>query len=220
MTTTRHESLRARLDRATKRHDILDHPFYRAWVEGTLTPADLGVYAAQYRHHIDAFTGYLGALAGRLEGTAQRAVADNLADERDGDHLALWDRFAGAVGAHDARRPTPETKECVRTFAEGCEHRPVPFALGMIYGYESQTPSVATTKLQGLRERYGLDGAAVSYFDLHAQLDIEHSASLAAAIASTCRDESDLAVAEAGAEAGAAAVWKLLDGVERERAVA
>ena len=87
----------------------------------------------------------------------------------------------------------------------------------MLYGYESQTPEVATTKVEGLRSFYGLSGAATEYFELHGELDVEHSTELAAAIDKVASDEAGLAEAEAGARAGAEAIWMLLDGVERVR---
>ena len=87
----------------------------------------------------------------------------------------------------------------------------------MIYGYESQTPEVAGAKASGLRSIYGIDGDGVTYFDLHGELDVEHSRELLAAIAELAPNDEALRQAEAGASAGATALWSLLDGVARVR---
>jgi pyrroloquinoline quinone (PQQ) biosynthesis protein C len=76
---------------------------------------------------------------------------------------------------------------------------------------------VAQTKVAGLRDHYGIDGAGVEYFELHGELDVEHTAELAKAISEVATDEDALAEATEGARAGAAAIYRLLDGVARAR---
>jgi pyrroloquinoline-quinone synthase len=215
----------ARLDHATRRHRLLDHPFYKAWADGRLTRADLAFYATQYWRQVEAFPGYLQVLADRLpEGRARAVVLDNLADERDGDHPGLWLDFAVVLGVDDtavhATRPEPETTSCVNDFETATTSAPTACALGMIYGYESQTPEIAATKVTGLRGHYGIDGPGVAYFELHGELDVEHAADLAVAISDLADDEAAVADAEAGARAGAEAIWGLLDGVARVRGIA
>jgi pyrroloquinoline-quinone synthase len=210
-----------RLDEAIADRMILEHPFYRAWAEGRLDLGDLSFYAAQYWRQVEAFPGYLEAIADRLpEGDACRIVEANLGDERGGDHPGLWLQFASALGARSddvrAAEVEPETAQCVESFREATRTASPAFALGMIYGYESQTPAVAKTKVQGLRDHYGIDGAGVEYFDLHGELDVTHAAELAAAIADV-EPTGALDEAAAGARAGAGAIWTLLDGVARAR---
>ena len=217
--------IRERLDGATSTHRLLNHPFYQAWVEGTLTTSDLATYAEQYWRQVEAFPGYLETIAGRLpSGHARAIVAENLADERDGDHPGLWLAFASAVGTPPDRCrasvPEPETVECVDMFTRGAARKSLPFALGMIYGYESQTPEVAEAKVTGLKSRYGIDGEGVSYFVLHASLDVEHARDLLSAITEVTLDEGTLAEAADGARAGAEAAWGLLSGVTRVRGIA
>jgi pyrroloquinoline-quinone synthase len=217
--------VKKRLEDATLEHRLLNHPFYQAWVAGTLTTDDLASYAEQYWRQVEAFPGYLESIAERLPaGHVRRIVEENLADERDGDHPGLWLEFAKAVGTSAERCrasvPESETTDCVRTFAQGAGQASLPFALGMIYGYESQTPEVAETKVTGLRDHYGIAGEGASYFSLHATLDVEHADELLSAIAEIVPDEAALAEAEAGARAGAQAAWGLLSGVTRVRGIA
>ena len=215
--------LRTRMDEATASTRLLEHPFYKAWSAGTLTRDDLRFYSTQYWRQVESFPARLEDLTGRLEGDARAVVAENLRDERDDDHPALWLRFAEAVGAvaDDVKTSAiePETAECVESFRVGINDRSPAFALGMLYAYESQTPDVAKTKVQGLRDNYGIDGDAVTYFELHGELDVEHTDGLVEAltqVATTPEAEQD---AVDGARAGAAAVWRILDGVSRAREI-
>jgi pyrroloquinoline-quinone synthase len=212
-----------RLDSAVAGKKLLDHPFYEAWAAGTLTRDDLAFYASQYWRQVEAFPGYLEALAERFEGETKAELDANLADEVDGDHAGLWLRFAAGVGAASdevtAAPPEPETLSCVAAFKNAPKRSPL-FALGMLYGYESQTPEVARTKAAGLRDHYGIGGGAVEYFELHGELDVLHAGDLAGAIAREATDDNDLNEATAGAAAGAEAVWTLLDGVTRARSIA
>lgn len=214
-----------RLDAQTKGFKLLEHPFYVAWSEGRLTVEDLSFYSEQYFRQVEAFPSWLGTLAGRLpQGEARSIVKENLADEVGDDHPGLWLTFAEALGAcADRVRASavePETSSCVEAFADAAENASLPFALGMLYGYESQTPAVAATKIEGLKTHYGIEGPGAWYFELHGELDVEHSAEMARAIGVVCNEDADLAEAEAGARAGAAAIWRLLDGVARVRQVA
>lgn len=203
---------------------LLEHPFYKAWTAGTLTKTDLAFYSTQYWRQVEAFPGYLEAIASRLgPGRARDVVTDNLRDEVDGDHARLWVDFSESLGVSrdelDRSAPEPETRACVSQFDSAAQKAPLPFALGMLYGYESQTPAVATTKAEGLRRHYGIDGDGTRYFELHGQLDVLHAGELAGAIEDVASDDSDLSRAAAGAEAGARAVWGLLDGVIRSQQV-
>jgi len=215
----------ARLDEAVARHRLLDHPFYRAWVAGSLTRDDLAFYATQYWRQVQAFPRYLRALAPRVaDPSARSALETNLADETEGDHPGLWVSFANALGVTrsdlDKTPPEPETRSCVTAFEEAAVGAPPAFALGMLYGYESQTPEVAATKAAGLRERYGLEGDPLAYFELHGLLDVEHSKELAGAIVAESELGGGPELSSSGATAGASAIWGLLDGVARARGVA
>ena len=209
----------ARLDRATETRRLLEHPFYRAWAEGSLTRDDLKVYAGQYWRQVEAFPGYLEKIGAGLDAPAAKDIVErNRRDEVGDDHAGLWLAFAAALGAREEEVRSapiePETRECVNAFA-AAPARSSSFALGMIYGYESQTPAVAATKREGLIEHYGLSSDATAYFELHGELDVEHARELSEAIALT--PGVDIEEAEAGARSGAEAIWRLMDGVERVR---
>ncbi len=211
-------------------YDLLCHPFYQAWSEGTLTRDDLRAYAADYYHHVAAFPTYLASFYSRLpEGELRRAVVENLADEEglDGNpasraHSEMWLDFAEGMGAdrEEARKlkPVDEIAGLVEHFSHTAHEASSAEALAAFYAYESQVPKVAKEKARGLREMYGADAKTCGYFALHTTADVHH--------AEVWRKQLDKAVANDGeaqeralvaAENAARSLWRALDGVERER---
>ncbi|MEA2433786.1 MAG: pyrroloquinoline-quinone synthase [Actinomycetota bacterium] len=212
-----------RLVAATSDRRLLDHPFYKAWAAGTLTVEDLREYSKQYWRQVEAFPGYLQKVGSRIsDDRARGIIASNLGDEIDGDHQGLWLDFAKALGTAEsevrASSANPHTESCVKAFDDACANSDVGFALGMLWGYESQTPEVAQTKVEGLRGHYGIDGDGVTYFELHGELDVEHADELVEAINREVGVDAAETVA-AGARAGAEAIWGLLDGVCETRGI-
>ncbi len=64
-----------------------------------------------------------------------------------------------------------------------------------VYAYEAQVPRVAQAKIDGLRANYGIeDRPALSFFEVHAALDVEHSAAERAIVGATTGEDADLAV--------------------------
>ncbi len=216
------------LDARIAKYDLLCHPFYQAWSAGTLTRDDLREYAADYYHHVAAFPGYLGERAARtVDGGLRGAILSNRADELGADggpaHNELWLDFAEGMGAERAtvakHEPIPEVKELIATFrriaAEGTPEE----ALAAFYAYESQVPRVAQAKARGLRQWYGADAKTCAYFTLHTTADVQH--------ARVWREQLERQFPVSGfefpekaleaAEVAARALWRALDGIERER---
>jgi pyrroloquinoline-quinone synthase len=205
-------------------YDLLCHPFYQAWSMGELTREELRAYAGDYYHHVAAFPTYLSALHSRLtDGELRRNVLRNLADEEiDGvAHSDLWLNFATGMGADAAEvrasEPVAEVKELIATFRDIAANGSTAEALAAFYAYESQVPRVAKTKMEGLQNLYGADAKTCSYFKLHQTADVHHSHvwrdSLDAEL--TAHPEAtDPAIA--AAEIAAKALWRALDGIERQ----
>jgi len=210
-------------------HDLLCHPFYKAWAAGELTAADLREYAGDYYHQVAAFPTYMSALHSRLEdGELRRRILHNLCDEEGVEspdirpHSELWLDFAEGMGASREevrrRRPVAEVQELIQTFRRIAAEGEVIAALAAFYAYESQVPRVAKEKAKGLREFYQADRKTCAYFDLHTMADIYH--------AQVWRDELENLVAQhpeqapealRATEECAQALWRALDGIERER---
>jgi pyrroloquinoline-quinone synthase len=195
-----------RLDAAADSFDVLRHPFYVRWSEGTLTSAELGLYAGQYAHAVRAL-----AAAARSVADSPEAAAHAAEEEA---HVELWDGFARAAGAGPAA-PLPETSDCVEAWAD--PRRPKLATLVALYAIESAQPAISEVKRAGLVDLYGYSpGPATEYFDVHTERDLEHARAGREAIAELrdAASEDDNALV-AQAERVLAANWRLLDGVER-----
>ena len=201
---------------------MLKHPFYQAWTEGRLPLDTLRDYARQYFHHVEAFPRAVSAVHSQCpDRDGRRMLAENLAEEEGigsgkQDHASLWLMFAWGLGeSEDAVRGQElngETKALIDTFRR-LSRQSYAAGLGALYAYESQFPGVASAKIEGLIERYGItDEETLRFFRVHQGADVEHGA--------VCRElldrlpETDKAEAVAAGEELAGALWNFLSGVE------
>jgi pyrroloquinoline-quinone synthase len=219
------------LEASIARHDLLCHPFYKAWAAGELTRHDLREYARSYYHHVEAFPSYLAELAVRLdEGELRRAVLANMCDEngkagtsgKDSvPHSELWLDFAEGMGAmRDMRghKPVAEVRELTQYFHRVASERTPEEALAAFYAYESQVPRVAREKERGLREMYNADDKTCGYFTLHTTADVFHSNVWRKQLQNRIAAHPETAQAAlVAAENTARMLWRALDGIEAAR---
>ena len=215
-------SVSAAIDGKVEARAMLRHPFYRAWTDGTLSLDTLRAYARQYFHHVEAFPRAVSAVHSACpDRDGRRMLAENLAEEEGieagkQDHATLWLMFACGLGENEgsvrAQHLNAETQALIDTFRR-LSRKSYASGLGALYAYESQFPGVATAKIEGLTDRYGItDEETLRFFRVHATADVEHSA--------VCRQLLDRLPGEQRAEAIeageelAGALWSFLSGVE------
>jgi pyrroloquinoline-quinone synthase len=206
---------------------MLKHPFYQAWTEGRLPLDTLRAYARQYFHHVEAFPRAVSAVHSNCpDRDGRRMLAENLAEEEGleagkQDHASLWLMFASGLGESEdrvrAQRLNLETQALIDTFRK-LSRRSYASGLGALYAYESQFPGVASAKIEGLIDRYGIkDEETLRFFRVHEYADVEHS--------SVCRalldrlPKAEKAEAVAAGEELAGALWNFLSGVEARETV-
>lgn len=173
-----------RLEQLIQKKHMLSHPFYKAWTCGQLANSQLQEYAKEYYHHVKAFPTYISALHSRCEDMEIRqCLLANLVDEEMGNpnHPELWKVFGLALGVSqedwNAHQPRPQTKSLIDRFKETCSSLPLFAGIAALYCYESQIPSICTTKIEGLKKWYGMTNPTdYRYFSVHEVADIEHSA--------------------------------------------
>ena len=210
------------IDSKVAERAMLKHPFYQAWTEGRLPIGTLRAYARQYFHHVEAFPRAVSAVHSACpDREGRRMLAENLAEEEGieagkQDHASLWLMFACGLGeSADAVRGQDlngETQELIDTFRR-LSRQSYAAGLGALYAYESQFPGVASAKIEGLIDRYGIiDEETLRFFRVHESADVEHSA--------VCREllerlpEAERAEAVAAGEELAGSLWNFLSGVE------
>lgn len=211
-----------RIDRLIDGRHLLGHSFYTKWVAGTLPTGALQDYARQYYAFESTFPRILSGLHSRSDSPQVRAsLLENLWDEEHGDtnHAELWLRFAEGIGVDRAEVRSadrnPATSELVEGYLETSREAPVAAGVAAVYAYERQVPQVAQAKIDGLKQRYGIDdGRTLEFFETHATLDVEHSEAERQIIAELGPADED-AVIEATTRT-LDAWWSFLDAVDRE----
>ena len=215
------------IDARVEAQAMLSHPFYQAWTEGRLPLDTLRAYARQYFHHVEAFPRAVSAVHSACpDRDGRRMLAENLAEEEGvecgkQDHATLWLMFACGLGEDEAsvraQQLNPETAALIDTFRR-LSRRSYAAGLGALYAYESQFPGVATAKIEGLVDRYGIaDEETLRFFRVHATADVEHSAVCRALLDRLPDDQKAEAVAAGDELAGA--LWNFLSGVEASAAL-
>ena len=217
----------ASIDTKVAERAMLKHPFYQAWTEGRLPLDTLRDYARQYFHHVEAFPRAVSAVhSGCPDRDGRRMLAENLAEEEGieadkQDHATLWLMFACGLGENEdairGQQLNAETAVLIETFGR-LSRQSYAAGLGALYAYESQFPGVASAKIEGLIERYGIaDEPTLRFFRVHESADVEHRA--------VCWElldrlpEEERAEAIAAGEELAGALWNFLSGVESRASI-
>jgi pyrroloquinoline-quinone synthase len=213
------------LDARIAKHDLLCHPFYKAWSAGKLTREDLQRYGRDYFHHVEAFPTYLEEFGARVEDSQlRRAVQVNREDELGADgarpHAELWLDFVDGMGGERSASDVPvaEIRQLLESFHSVAREGAAEEALAAFYAYESQVPRVAAVKARGLREKYGADEKTCEYFTVHTTADVYHSRIWKHQLAKIVDANPEVAErALNAAEHAAQALWRALDGIEAAR---
>jgi pyrroloquinoline-quinone synthase len=143
----------ATLDALIAKHDLNGHPFYRAWREGTLPREALSAYAVEYAPFIETIA----------DGWA--TVGEDVHAAQEYAHAGMWDTFRvglGANGAAGCAQAQALVEEARASFWDRAD------AIGALYAFEAQQPATSRSKLDGLREHYGISGDVAAYFAAHA----------------------------------------------------
>ena len=221
--TDRNSFLRA-LDEAIAANKMLNHPFYQTWSMGKLTREALREYAKQYYHFVQAFPTFLSAThANTPHLSVRQKLLENLIEEErgNGNHPGLWMKFAEALGVTQREVESAplllETEEAIATLRSITRDGSYLEGVSALYAYESQIPEVAKVKIDGLRRHYGIDdGTALSFFSVHQEADVYHSAAERNILASHAITVKLHAECLEAARTASRAMLRLLDGVHRE----
>ena len=188
--------VKEQLDATIEPWNLLNHPFYRAWNEGTLPTEALKTYAAEYGSFI----------AGIDTGWEMVGHDEHAAEERE--HAALWEQFARTLGTTISTPRVAQVEKLMdvsrRLFSDPAT------AWGALYAFEAQQPATAATKLTGLDAHYPVAKAGRTYFEVHAD-DLYEADMILAALEGANGETLDMALA--GCSEMAAALWDSLTGI-------
>jgi pyrroloquinoline-quinone synthase len=213
-----------KIDEMIEQRHLLSHPFYTKWVAGTLPREAIQEYARQYYAFEAAFPRFLSAIHSRADrADVRQDLLENLWDEEHGpeNHAELWLRFAEGMGvgrqdvAGAARNEA--TRALVETYRGASAEGPIAAGIAAIHAYEAQVPAVARAKIDGLRERYGVDDRrTLAFWEVHERLDVQHAGAERALLEDLAAEDPEAAVA--ATDRALSAWWAFLDAVDPEDA--
>ena len=209
------------LDRLIEENRMLNHPFYQHWNSGELSRTALQEYAKQYYHFVHAFPTFLSAThANTPTLSVRQELLENLIEEErgEGNHPGLWARFALSLGIRETEaaqaRLLPETMETIASLRALTRDGSFLEGVSGLYAYESQIPEVARVKIDGLIRYYGVkDKDALSFFTVHQEADVHHSAGERNILERYAVSEVQQSLCLGAAEKASRAMLRLLDGV-------
>ena len=205
-------------------HPAVAHPFLTRFAAGELTRWQIWGYASQHYHLVGFFPAYLEAVAHRTpDAEVRRLLREILEDEYmrpesfERSHPALYRHFLRAVGFGEGdwdRVPRlPATRAFVQIHLD-MTLRSWLEALGAVGpGHEWAIPLMFPHLVQGIERSLRLPPAALEYFQLHINLDVEHGKVLQESLLRWATTEENQAEIRQGARRSLearAAFWSAL----------
>jgi pyrroloquinoline-quinone synthase len=195
-------NIQQQLDAIIERWNLLNHPFYKAWSNGTLPVEKLKEYSGEY-------ASFINTVAESWETCGYEDIADT---ERG--HYLMWKDFAGSLGNETIESNLPAIRELVA--ACGDHNRSVASALGGLYAFEAQQPYTAQSKLKGLREHYADLHCNETYFIVH-ENDFDEPAILAKDMHALSEEEQQAAAI--ACETTCEKLWNALTAIHHDPAM-
>ena len=164
-----------RIDSEIEKRSLLKHSFYQMWSEGKLRIDHLQGYSKEYFQLVKVVPNFVENIAKLTRDP--NTINANAREEAE--HIDLWVRFAKALGISRSDLinygGSEKTNEAVNklmrlsslTFEE---------AAAAMYAYEMELPKISRSKIDGLKNFYGMDSEdAIKYFETHEEADVRHA---------------------------------------------
>ena len=183
-------SLIKRIDQIIEEKSLLKHPFYEMWSDGKLELESLKGYSKEYYQLVKQVPHFMEPMVDDADSDLKDELIQNMKEEAE--HIPLWEKFAGSMGISESELQDYEglekTNRAVSNLGSLMDSDNGACAM---YAFEKEIPKVSKTKLEGLKEFYGIDTKdATEYFEEHMTADIRHAASWEKIINTTTVDDS------------------------------
>lgn len=170
-----------RIDLEIESRSLLKHKFYRLWSEGTLDLVHLKGYSSEYFQLVKAVPLMVDNVLSYCtnEMPLRSALQENRREESE--HIELWAKFAACMGIKSDQLVDYVSSEATNN-AISLLIELTKLSLGQgaaaMYAYEKQLPEISRSKIDGLKNHYGIvnNAGATDYFEVHEKVDIKHAA--------------------------------------------
>src|SRR5262245_4389832 len=185
---TPEDFIRDLVARIQARRTFGGHPLWLALADGKLDREQLKLFAVQFFLQVREFPRAVSAMHSNCPFPAERMeLAERVYEEETGrlsgcnqPHPERFIRFGEAVGLARSEmtegRPLPATRSLIDWFELSTKQRSfIEAAAAINLAAEGQVPGAFGPMARRLQENYGLNRAAVEFWDIHEMADAEHS---------------------------------------------
>ena len=182
-----------KIDQIIEDKSLLNHPFYEMWSEGKLEFQSLVGYSKEYYQLAKQVPNFMEPIVDMAPSDARSELISNMNEETE--HIRLWENFAFSMGITKddltSYQGLKKTNEAVNNLASLMESYDE--GACAMYAFEKEIPKISKTKMEGLKNFYGLDSKdATEYFEEHMSADIRHAASWKKIINSSSKNHDKL----------------------------
>ena len=182
-----------KIDQIIEDNTLLNHPFYEMWSEGKLEFQSLVGYSKEYYQLAKQVPKFMEPIVDMAPSDARSELISNMNEETE--HIRLWENFAFSMGITKddltSYQGLKKTNEAVNNLASLMESYDE--GACAMYAFEKEIPKISKTKMEGLKNFYGLDSKdATEYFEEHMSADIRHAASWEKIINSSSKNHDKL----------------------------
>ena len=182
-----------KIDQIIEDNTLLNHPFYEMWSEGKLEFQSLVGYSKDYYQLAKQVPKFMEPIVDMAPNDVKSELISNMNEESD--HIRLWENFAFSMGITKddltSYQGLKKTNEAVNNLASLMESYDE--GACAMYAFEKEIPKISKTKMEGLKNFYGLDSKdATEYFEEHMSADIRHAASWKKIINSSSKNHDKL----------------------------
>ena len=182
-----------KIDQIIEDNTLLNHPFYEMWSEGKLEFQSLVGYSKEYYQLAKQVPKLMEPIVDMAPSDVKSELISNMNEESD--HIRLWENFAFSMGITKddltSYQGLKKTNEAVNNLASLMESYDE--GACAMYAFEKEIPKISKTKMEGLKNFYGLDSKdATEYFEEHMSADIRHAASWKKIINSSSKNHDKL----------------------------
>ena len=182
-----------KIDQIIEENSLLNHPFYEMWSEGKLEFESLVGYSREYYQLAKQVPKFMEPIIEMSPSDVKSELISNMNEETE--HIRLWEKFASSMGVSmddlTSYEGLKKTNEAVNNLASLMKS--YDGGACAMYAFEKEIPKISKTKVDGLKNFYGLDSKdSTEYFEEHMTADIRHAASWEKIINTSSENEDKL----------------------------
>ena len=182
-----------KIDQIIEDNTLLNHPFYEMWSEGKLEFESLVGYSKEYYQLAKQVPKFMEPIVDMAPNDVKSELISNMNEESE--HIRLWENFAFSMGISrddlTSYQGLKKTNDAVNNLASLMKSYDE--GACAMYAFEKEIPKISKTKVEGLKNFYGLDSKdSIEYFEEHMSADIRHAASWKKIINSSSKNDDEL----------------------------